>query len=69
MVCAGLDDGKIFNSGCHGDSGGGLMCLTLSGKWTVYGVVSWGSPQCNGLERYTVFTKVSKFMDWIHEKL
>jgi len=69
MVCAGLDDGYSFNSGCHGDSGGGLMCLTLSGKWTVYGVVSWGSPQCNGLERYTVFTKVSNFMDWIHENL
>ena len=69
MVCAGYDDGNTFISGCHGDSGGPLSCKSPNGKWSVYGVVSWGSTRCNGLDRFTVFTKVSKYIDWINEQI
>lgn len=66
MMCSGYNDGYRYSSGCHGDSGGPLSCET--GKvWKVFGVVSWGSPQCNGLDRYTVYTKVSSYLQWIRE--
>lgn len=65
MICAGYNDGLHYSSGCHGDSGGPLSCEQVDGSWKLYGVVSWGSPQCNGLDRYTVFTRVSKYITWI----
>ena len=65
MICAGEDNGSDFQSACHGDSGGPLSCELSSGVWSVLGVVSWGSPLCNGLDRYTVFTRVSLYNDWI----
>jgi len=68
MICAGYDDGFTFASGCHGDSGGPLACEQPDKSWVLYGVVSWGSPQCNGLSRYTVFTRVSKYNSWISKK-
>jgi len=64
MICGGYNDGANFISGCHGDSGGPLQC-EMNGKWFLYGVVSWGSPLCNGLDRYTVFTRVSSYVKWI----
>ena len=64
MMCSGYDDGIHYSSGCHGDSGGPLACES-NGVWKVFGVVSWGSSQCNGLDRYTVFTKVSAYIPWI----
>lgn len=64
MVCAGYDNGANFVSSCHGDSGGPLQC-EMNGRWVLYGVVSWGSPLCNGLDRYTVFTRVSSYTKWI----
>jgi len=69
MICAGYNDGYNFGSGCHGDSGGPLACEHTDGTWKLYGVVSWGSPQCNGLDRYTVFTRVSKYTDWIQKNI
>ena len=65
MICTGNDDGSNFSSGCHGDSGGPLSCELSPGIWTVVGVVSWGSPLCNGLDRYTVFTRISSYRNWI----
>lgn len=67
MICAGYNDGFTFTSGCHGDSGGPLACERPDKTWVLHGVVSWGSPQCNGLERYTVFSRVSKYVDWINK--
>ena len=65
MICAGYNNGVNYGSGCHGDSGGPLACEQPDKSWKLYGVVSWGSPLCNGLDRYTVFTRVSKYIDWI----
>lgn len=68
MICGGYNDGSTFKSACHGDSGGPFQCEDPNtGKWILYGVVSWGSPQCNGLETYTVFTRVSKYISWIYK--
>ena len=47
MICAGYSDSSSFTSDCHGDSGGPLQCEE-NGLWKLYGVVSWGSPLCNG---------------------
>jgi len=65
MMCSGYNNGYSFASGCHGDSGGPLSCQTSGNIWKVFGIVSWGSSQCNGLESYTVYTKVSSYLPWI----
>lgn len=66
MLCVGFDDGMTMASSCHGDSGGPLSCKDpKTGKWKQQGVVSWGSTTCDGLMQYSVFTKVSKYLDWI----
>ena len=64
MICAGYNDSSSFASACHGDSGGPLQCHEY-GRWRLYGVVSWGSPLFNGLDRFTVFTRVSLYKNWI----
>uniref|UniRef100_A0A667XAZ9 pancreatic elastase II n=1 Tax=Myripristis murdjan TaxID=586833 RepID=A0A667XAZ9_9TELE len=64
MVCAGGDGIK---AGCNGDSGGPLNCQNPDGSWDVHGVVSFGSGQgCNVLQKPTVFTQVSSYIDWIN---
>ncbi|KAL6420544.1 hypothetical protein ACFW04_014875 [Cataglyphis niger] len=68
--CAGWANGTGV---CNGDSGGGLVLLqTLnSSRWEVHGVVSV-SPRrlstsiCNP-NFYTVFTKVSIYINWINK--
>uniref|UniRef100_A0A8C2WZN6 pancreatic elastase II n=1 Tax=Cyclopterus lumpus TaxID=8103 RepID=A0A8C2WZN6_CYCLU len=63
MVCAG---GDAVTAGCNGDSGGPLNCQNPDGSWDVHGVVSFGSGQgCNVLQKPTVFTQVSSYIDWI----
>lgn len=42
------------------------MCLDENGHWTLIGAVSWGSNVCDGP---TVLSKVSSFVDWIHETM
>ncbi|XP_061225493.1 chymotrypsin-C-like [Neopsephotus bourkii] len=66
MICAG-GDGVI--SSCNGDSGGPLNC-PFEGRWEVAGIVSFGSGLgCNTLRKPTVFTRVSAYIDWIHETM
>ncbi|EHH14357.1 hypothetical protein EGK_00269, partial [Macaca mulatta] len=64
MICAG-GDGKI--SSCNGDSGGPLNCQAADGRWEVHGIVSFGSSLgCNCPQKPSVFTRVSKYIDWIN---
>jgi secreted trypsin-like serine protease len=60
MLCAG---GQGLSGACQGDSGGPLACLE-GGKWTLRGVVSWGTKQCH-THHYSVFAKVSSFVTWM----
>lgn len=52
--CAGFPGGG--KDGCYGDSGAPLQC-NIQGRWTVAGVMSWGSG-CGKANRYGVYTDV-----------
>lgn len=64
MFCAGNEPGAI-QSGCRGDSGGPFVCSQDFEHWTLMGVVSWGSRKCDPSDKYTVFAKVTKYVNWI----
>ncbi|KAK3727048.1 hypothetical protein QZH41_012550 [Actinostola sp. cb2023] len=63
MICGG-EEGSI-KSGCHGDSGGPFVCQARDGRWVLQGAVSWGSSRCDAKQRYTVFSRVGRFRNWI----
>lgn len=65
MLCAGQPSGG--KDSCQGDSGGGLVFLEPdSKKWTLGGVVSWGSSRGCGLKnKYGVYVRVTEFVSWI----
>ena len=65
MLCAGEEGLNV--GGCHGDSGGPYVCQESNKRSVLQGVVSWGSPQCSALKRYTVFARVAKFRKWIDD--
>ena len=67
MVCAGEVGSK--KSGCHGDSGGPFVCPDRTGRFYLHGDVSWGSGQCDTSQAYSVFARVTEFVDWIKETL
>ncbi|CAG9801526.1 unnamed protein product [Chironomus riparius] len=59
-ICASGSNGR---STCNGDSGGS-MSITLSGRNTLIGIVSYGSATCEG-GYPVVMTRVSAYLDWI----
>ncbi|XP_001623008.2 chymotrypsin-like protease CTRL-1 isoform X2 [Nematostella vectensis] len=63
MICAG----GMGMGGCQGDSGGPFVC-NEGGRWVLRGAVSWGQPMC-GTDHYTVFARVSSFIDWINDMM
>lgn len=67
MLCAGSVTKNI--GGCNGDSGGPFVCKNKRGQWVVEGAVSWGSSQCDSRLMYTVFARVSKYLDWIKDRI
>ena len=67
FLCAGYADGG--RDACQGDSGGPLMG-EQPGEDKVFlaGVVSWGLG-CAHQDLYGVYTKVSKYQDWIQQHI
>ena len=53
---------------CGGDSGGPMVVRKPSGSWYQAGIVSFGPKRC-GIGRPGVYTKVSKYLDWIRNSL
>lgn len=64
MLCAGYGPLKREEV-CHGDSGGPLVCQNQKGTWLLHGTTSWGPPNCNSNEGYSVFARISSFVHWI----
>jgi secreted trypsin-like serine protease len=62
--CAG-ERGK---RACKGDSGSGFYVKSGSSTYTVTGIVSNGSPDCDD-DQFAVFTSVPKFVDWIRQEM
>lgn len=66
MLCAGGNQ----KSGCEGDSGGPVVCMNSDGQYVLQGVVAWGSPKCSlAKDRYSVFTRVARYIDWINSAI
>ncbi|XP_070258203.1 kallikrein-11 isoform X2 [Myotis yumanensis] len=62
MVCASVrEEGK---DSCQGDSGGPLVC-----NGSLQGIISWGQDPCAVSRKPGVYTKVCKYVDWIHETM
>ena len=51
----------------QGDSGGPFVC-NEGGRFVLRGAVSWGHSRCR-TDHYTVFARVSSFIDWIKAKM
>ena len=58
--------GNMQSNACSGDSGGPLMCLDIkTGKYLLYGIISWGDTACRRGQSATVFTRVDLYTEWI----
>ncbi|XP_018098620.1 atrial natriuretic peptide-converting enzyme [Xenopus laevis] len=67
MLCAGYESGTIDS--CMGDSGGPLVCEQPGGKWTLYGLTSWGSVCFSKVLGPGVYSNVSHFVEWIERQI
>lgn len=47
---------------CFGDSGGPVMVIAEDGTTRVAGALSWGDPDCLGMDRYT---RIDSYRDWV----
>jgi secreted trypsin-like serine protease len=65
MICAGYQQGG--KDSCQGDSGGPLVATYQNEIYNV-GVVSWGQG-CAAPNKYGVYARTSKFVDWINSKI
>ncbi|CAH2275155.1 tissue-type plasminogen activator [Pelobates cultripes] len=63
MLCAG--DTRNIDDACQGDSGGPLVC-PHDDRMHVLGVISWGVG-CGKKDTPGVYTRVTRFMDWIQK--
>uniref|UniRef100_A0A8C9ZRL1 chymotrypsin n=1 Tax=Sander lucioperca TaxID=283035 RepID=A0A8C9ZRL1_SANLU len=61
MICAGASG----VSSCQGDSGGPLVCEN-SGVWSLVGIVSWGTSNCN-VRTPAVYARVSYLRSWVDQ--
>uniref|UniRef100_A0A8C3LWF3 Corin, serine peptidase n=1 Tax=Chrysolophus pictus TaxID=9089 RepID=A0A8C3LWF3_CHRPC len=67
MLCAGYESGTIDS--CMGDSGGPLVCEQPAGRWTLFGLTSWGSVCFSKVLGPGVYSNVSHFIDWIEKQI
>ncbi|XP_055949625.1 sushi, von Willebrand factor type A, EGF and pentraxin domain-containing protein 1-like isoform X3 [Argiope bruennichi] len=67
MFCAGYPNDRI--NACEGDSGSPLVFYNnRTQRFVVEGLVSHGmSGRCELPEKYTMFTKVSNYLQWIYQ--
>ncbi|CAF1630812.1 unnamed protein product, partial [Didymodactylos carnosus] len=68
-ICAGFWSGG--SDACSGDSGGPLACYDQSQNGSrpiLAGVVSWGI-RCALEKTYGVYTRVSRYVTWIHNTI
>jgi secreted trypsin-like serine protease len=63
MLCAGYE--TLSKGTCYGDSGGPLMVQKPDASWAQIGIVSWGPSECVASGQYDVYTRVSRYYDWI----
>jgi len=66
FLCAGYENG--MRDACNGDSGGPLVSFRDNRRAELIGLVSWGIG-CGVQGRPGVYTRVSRFIDWIHGKM
>ena len=68
ILCAGGNN----KSGCKGDSGSPFLCRdeeNMNWRFHLQGVVQGGSDTCKLENSYSIFTRVSKYVDWIESHL
>ena len=63
MICAGYE--TLSKGACYGDSGGPLMVQQPDASWMQIGIVSWGPSGCLATGEYDVYTRISRYSDWI----
>uniref|UniRef100_A0A8C5QCT2 Peptidase S1 domain-containing protein n=1 Tax=Leptobrachium leishanense TaxID=445787 RepID=A0A8C5QCT2_9ANUR len=62
MLCAGILEGG--RDACQGDSGGPLICDLV-----LHGITSWGHRPCAELNKPGIYTKVTRYMEWISQTI
>ncbi|XP_066576828.1 atrial natriuretic peptide-converting enzyme isoform X2 [Amia ocellicauda] len=67
MLCAGYESGTVDS--CMGDSGGPLVCQEPDGRWSLYGLTSWGSVCFSKVLGPGVYSNVTHFVDWIERQI
>ncbi|XP_035280434.1 atrial natriuretic peptide-converting enzyme isoform X2 [Anguilla anguilla] len=67
MLCAGYESGTVDS--CMGDSGGPLVCQEPGGRWSLYGLTSWGSVCFSKVLGPGVYSNVTHFVEWIERQI